>query len=762
MQIRLALKLAYAVLFSLSVLPSSFASAQNVRTESISASVPGPLSTQTAEYKFAAVTDTDIMKTAATELWARAFWPTDLSKPRPIVFLLHGNHSTCQSITTKEETNCKYTLEGTCDAGDEVLPNHEGYNYLAQQLASLGYIAVTINANRGITCGGGSDTDWGNNLVRGRLVLRHIEEWMKWSTQGGAPVSLGLAANAFVGKVDLTNVGLVGHSRGGEGMRAALAQYRDAGSIWPARIPNLKIRGIFEIGSVDGQAGRVLDADDTAWNQILPMCDGDVSDLEGRLPFERMMKKSVEGRKTPKSLTMVYGANHNFFNTQWTKDESNPCFEHPEIHGPGPVSQKQQLVASTVLSAFMLANVGADKQPDLAHVFDPAYLLPSALSSVTRVDRDHLYTFDRTYSMVVDDFDQKTGLSSSKKKNNATGIKSKNETTEVPGRAVISWTSASRHHYQQLNMEDKGAGRDVSAFTSLDLRVGRTMDVVKDAATDFSILLVDSKNHVSVAVPISKYADLTGPGSENDLYQTVRIPLKEFALPPGTLVRGVRLMFDLSATGSLHIANVRFTSNNTPVFTTSLNSLLTPLPIVPTKSQNAANGDENENNSLAAAAKVADGANLPATPTPTPSPTPVPVATPIPLALEIAAAVEGLTTFGVGPKPIVANAKLLRAHMVPASKFLNGRAAMEIAIGTVTPGDHFPVEAQLPTLVMSGNRYSVSRYAPTGRTDTMIFTLPKEEFTNLPETGTVFMQYGRTNARKFWKMPNYTKSEIVH
>ena len=234
------------------------------RTEAPAPPMPGTFTVQTAEYKFPATIDKDVLTTHATELWARAFWPTDLSKPHPIVFLMHGNHSTCGQGDTRIDSDCSYTLEGTCPVGQVVTPNHEGFNYLAQQLASLGYIAVTINANRGITCGASNDADWGLNLARGRLVLRHIEEWMHWATAGGAPTSLGTSPDAFLGKVDFTNVGLMGHSRGGEAMRAVLAQYRDAKSIWPARIPNLKIRGIFEIGSVDGQAGRVLDADDTA------------------------------------------------------------------------------------------------------------------------------------------------------------------------------------------------------------------------------------------------------------------------------------------------------------------------------------------------------------------------------------------------------------------------------------------------------------------------------------------------------------------
>jgi len=103
-----------------------------------------------------------------------------------------------------------------------VTPNHLGYAYLANRLASWGYFVCSINANRGITAGGGVAGDFGLNLARGRLVLRHLQQLSRWNQGVDAlPASLGLPANGLVGKLDFNNIGLMGHSRGGEGMRAA-------------------------------------------------------------------------------------------------------------------------------------------------------------------------------------------------------------------------------------------------------------------------------------------------------------------------------------------------------------------------------------------------------------------------------------------------------------------------------------------------------------------------------------------------------------
>ena len=262
----------------------------------------GPFQVARGEYKFAAKVDLEVLKGEKTELWASVTWPTDLKVARPILFFMHGNHGTCgvkSSSGVLDDSDCSYTVKGTCPAGMQVIRNHAGYDYLASHLATYGFIVVSINSNRGITCGAGDENDFGLNLARGRLVLRHLESWHRWSAAGGAPRSIGGGPDTFLNKIDFSNIGLLGHSRGGEGMRAALNLYRDKGSPWPARIPAAQFKGVFEIGAVDGQTSRTLDAESVAWNQLLPMCDGDVSELDGRLPFERMLKKSNESAHEP-------------------------------------------------------------------------------------------------------------------------------------------------------------------------------------------------------------------------------------------------------------------------------------------------------------------------------------------------------------------------------------------------------------------------------------------------------------------------------
>ena len=67
----------------------------------------------------------------------------------------------------------KYEL--TDESGYTVVPNHLGYEYLANQLASRGYIVASINANRSITGPfSGPADDPAHIYSRGRLVLKHM------------------------------------------------------------------------------------------------------------------------------------------------------------------------------------------------------------------------------------------------------------------------------------------------------------------------------------------------------------------------------------------------------------------------------------------------------------------------------------------------------------------------------------------------------------------------------------------------------------
>ncbi|MFN8193256.1 MAG: hypothetical protein U0R80_03140 [Nocardioidaceae bacterium] len=204
--------------------------------------------------------------------------------PRPLVLFLHGRHSYCYEPGTDNDG-----FEWPCQAPFEEIPSHLGYDYIQQVLASQGYATVSIRVN-GINAQDWKLADGGAN-ARAAIVERHLDYW---TTIAGDH------------QVDLSRVVLVGHSRGGEGVdRASLeiplsAPYRIAGQVLLAPT-DFATQTAAYVPTVT----------------MLPYCDGDVFDLQGQR-FTDTARDLTRDDTSLKSSVLVMGANHNFFNTEWT------------------------------------------------------------------------------------------------------------------------------------------------------------------------------------------------------------------------------------------------------------------------------------------------------------------------------------------------------------------------------------------------------------------------------------------------------------
>jgi hypothetical protein len=530
----------------------------------------GPNATTSAEYQFDPLVDSDVLADRQTEIWARVYMPSDLSAaPYPVVIILHGNHETCGTGSNpRVDDNCQYTTTGTCPTGYVMAPSYLGFGYLADRLASWGYVVVSINANRGINCGAGITFDDGLVLARGRLILKHLQRLSEWNTNGGTPASLGVELQ---GKLDFSQLAVIGHSRGGEGARAAFALYQDSMSPWPGRIPNaLTFQGIFEIGPVDGQSFRTLNADGTKWNVLLPMCDGDVSDLEGVKPFDRAMRSFAENPATQKSTYTVWGANHNYFNTEWQRSDSSGCTDNLPLWSGDGGSTAQQQTGLFGAMAFIRGNIGTSADPTFNQNFNPQYDPPAALTAITRVDRGYSDSANSSVTQVFEDFTRATGTSTYGFPNDASGIMINHSGVAnhdpVQRAGIIIWSSAGG--YFQTNWTDVGVGTNISTYQTLDLRVSRLFSDLNgaiDSVTDFSIQLAQADGTVSAPVRLASYTNLTGPvggpgGARHPILQTARITLTDFAGADLTQIRGVRLTFDQSASGLIAVANIRLST----------------------------------------------------------------------------------------------------------------------------------------------------------------------------------------------------------
>jgi hypothetical protein len=582
----------------------------------------GPYTVASSKYKISARRDVLVAPFTVTELWARIYRPTDAKGPRPVIVMLHGNHATCGRIDPafpgRVDDDSTYTETGKCPDGYVVAPSHEGYAYLANQLASWGYFVVSINANRGINAGWGDDDDFGLNLRRGRLILRHLVMLDRLNTTNAGTKLLGVNLR---GKLDFNQIGLFGHSRGGEGVRAALTQYRDIGSIWPSQFRNKpRIRALFELAPVDGQTNRVLNAEGVAWNVLLPTCDGDVSDLQGQRVFDRMITARAETTPSPKSMFTVEGTNHNFYNTEWQQSDSQGCYstdpKQPVVFDPAAAgSENQRLTALYPVTAFFRAHLGNDPVDVFGNLFEPGYQLPDTLTAVTRFRRTYTDNVARKGSLVLDDFVRPIGAGETKIGNSSSGLKyfaqgSVAEHEPASQFGVLAWDttvlrSKGEMPFYQASATLPGAGLSLSKYETLEFRLGLACKGYAESAgfgceadpalnpsgsTDFSVVIVGADGFTSEAVPLSRYVWPLAPvglsygpiiineepkvmssilpgneppdfptGSGHPVLETVRIPLADFALPKGARVRGARLIFNREAIGAIYLGNMRFT-----------------------------------------------------------------------------------------------------------------------------------------------------------------------------------------------------------
>ncbi|MFC1642362.1 hypothetical protein ACFL5O_06700, partial [Myxococcota bacterium] len=307
------------------------------------------------------------LNTRTTDLSGKIYLP-NTSQRAPLLVLLHGNHFTCGCQDLSDPNSAPYvaadshfTENGTCDDPTRSLsrielahcyvsgPNshweevrsYEGYDYVAKHLAYHGFMVVSINANRGITGAAFSDpNDRQGILARGRLVLKHLYQLQKWNegVETSSSVLKDQATNAPVdltGTIDFGNVGLMGHSRGGEGVRAAYEMYtRTASGTYARDLRNMQIKAVLEIAPVDLQAASwstlppspTFDATGANWAVVIASCDQDVDALEGTGTFRRRrMDRTNAGNNGSSSVFVVPGADHNHFNTEWRASDSTGC-----------------------------------------------------------------------------------------------------------------------------------------------------------------------------------------------------------------------------------------------------------------------------------------------------------------------------------------------------------------------------------------------------------------------------------------------------
>ncbi len=219
--------------------------------------------------------------------------PENYPGKSPLLIFVHGNHGECDSGTAP---NCTIFKR-----------NDEGYAYMAKNLASWGYTVVSLDQDQLMS----RQDSLGKGMHARRLLILAMLDKIKAADEAPLPIEPNAnIGSQLVGKVDMTRIGLMGHSRGGDAVASFVLynQTLPAGERFP-------LRGVVSIAPVDYERHAPYGV---PYLTVFGSCDGDVSNLQGARLYERSQYESND--PYPRFQVIQVGGNHDAYNTVWQAD----------------------------------------------------------------------------------------------------------------------------------------------------------------------------------------------------------------------------------------------------------------------------------------------------------------------------------------------------------------------------------------------------------------------------------------------------------
>ena len=490
--------------------------------------------------------------------------------PFPVIVFQHGFHSSCQMGETDGDTSfpCKEGDTGSATTAREER-SYAGFDYIARTLASHGYVVMSVDTNNvNDWTGGPSD---GGDHARAILIGESLDLLAAWNAGSGpSPVD-----GTLTGRLAMSRIGLMGHSRGGEAVASYVAydRVRTDG-------PRHGVDAVVSIAPTDFNRPNPAGV---AFATVLPYCDGDVSDLRGALTWERTKAENSQAG-FPHIQWSVNSANHNFFNTEWESDDAatNP-FETQCGVTLSPTrlsSTEQQSVGRALTVGFLRRYVGGENAferlmtgaelpaslcpdpipagPSCANVVMGSYVAPAPRRTLLiEPGATEPTTTGADGTLAADGF--LVAGTCTPLMNGGTGC------ATSPNRSTARQLTLAWNRPATLRADVPAAKADVSRHGALHLRAATNFDDplnTDGAEQDFVVRLTDTAG-ATAAVPVATMSVALEPSlgttSREVVLNGIRIPLTSFRGVRLTSLRSVTLEFgERSTTGSIQIADVAF------------------------------------------------------------------------------------------------------------------------------------------------------------------------------------------------------------
>lgn len=525
----------------------------------VTTSVPDPAATgsfavASSDYHFGTMLVNDdslLVYTYPADLHGNVHFPTSGGGPFPVVLLMHGRHGTCALLGVEAIAThvCPTLPFGILEPVD----SFRGYDYLASNLASHGYVVISVDANHV------NDHDLLGDAgaqARGQLMVATLDEFQRIQDSGDADPVLA----TLQGRLDLSSIGVMGHSRGGEGVVRGLQV--NAASAAPHAV-----KAVFALAPTDFGRWPVTDV---AFATMLPYCDGDVFDLQGSLMYDDA-RYLAESSPSPKHQVLAMGANHNYYNTVWTFDDDSGstdpwCGETVAGNGrDSPADQRRHGLG--FMASFFRLYVGGETA--FAPLWDgseavPASMCPGGVAPCD--DRFQLSLHPGAPDTLVIEDAATTALATNDLGGASTfngfdGVSScladacpATPTYGAAQQVALGWSGAATWE------TDLNGARDLSGYGVLSFRVGVDMgDARNSGAQDVRLVLEDAFGATSSVTASAHSGALFEPpgGAEAKVVlNQVRVPLSAFSGIDATQITGLTLAFDATPSGAVQVADL--------------------------------------------------------------------------------------------------------------------------------------------------------------------------------------------------------------